>query len=90
MKPIQYFSDAYLELSKKSSPSQIADFLEEYAKLHARPRQANEPSRLISLRMPASLLEGLKERAKKEGLPYQTWLKRVLEKELKLPLPPSR
>jgi len=82
MRPIQYFSDDYLKQSKKSSPSQIADFLEEYIQLHRRTKQTTPPMQLISLRMPIHLLELLKRRAKLEGMPYQSLLKTLLEKSL--------
>jgi predicted DNA binding CopG/RHH family protein len=78
VRPIQYFSEAYLRQAKKSSPTQIAEFLDEYIRLQEKPRSANPRMQLISIRIPVDLLAEIKRRASRENQPYQSWMKRVL------------
>lgn len=82
MKPIQYFSDECLANTRKSTPSQIADFLDQFIQMNGRHAPKMETSQLISIRMPSSLLKAVKARAKEENLPYQTWIKSLLEKRI--------
>ncbi len=39
-------------------------------------------SKQISIKMPIFLLEEIKKKAAKEGLPYQTYIKHILHKEI--------
>ncbi len=83
MRTIQYFSDEYLERMRKSTPSQIATFLENYRTLQGEEKTAvREKSKLISLRVPTRLLSMLKEAAKKRQVPYQSLMKQMLEEAL--------
>jgi predicted DNA binding CopG/RHH family protein len=81
MKPIQYFSDEYLSQARKSSPTQIVKFLDDYRRLHSSSelRFDQGPTKMISIRLPFKLLAALKTRAKKEQIPYQTLIKKILE-----------
>ncbi len=81
MKPVQYFSDEYLAVAKKSSPTQIAKFLDDYRSLHGQAvlLQEHEPSKLISIRVTLRLLTALKDLAKKKRVPYQKLMKEIIE-----------
>lgn len=84
MKPIQYFSDDYLAIAKKSSPTQIATFLEDFRTLqgNAKLRIEHGPTKLISLRLPVRVLSALKSLSKVKQVPYQTLMKEMIEKGL--------
>jgi len=75
MKPVQHFSDEYLERCRALSPDEIARFLEDFRKLHGRPRG---PSKLISMKVPEDLLSAFKARAGLSGVPYQTQIKKLM------------
>ncbi len=75
MRPVQYFSDEYLATARKSSPDEIAEFLENFRELHA---PTNRPSRLISMKVPERLLGAFKLRCKLEGSRYQTKIKELM------------
>jgi predicted DNA binding CopG/RHH family protein len=85
MKPIQFFTDDYLEISRKSSPTQIATFLDDYRTLHAAAelRVDRGPTKLISIRLPVKILSELKALSKVKQVPYQTLMKQLIEKGLK-------
>ncbi len=74
MRPVQYFSDEYLATARKSSPDEIAEFLENFRELHA----PNPRSRLISMKVPERLLGAFKLRCKLEGSRYQTKIKQLM------------
>ena len=74
MKPVQYFSDEYLEKCKKMNCSQILRFLEDFRKL----QEKTDPSILISLKVPKSLLENFKSKATKSNIKYQTQIKNLM------------
>jgi predicted DNA binding CopG/RHH family protein len=82
MKPVQYFSDEYLEICRKSTPTQIAVFLDDYRSLHANAKlQTNQgPSKLISIRLPLKTLAKLKTLSKEKQIPYQTLIKQMIDK----------
>lgn len=80
MRPVQYFTDEYLEQCRAMKPAQILRFLEDFRLLHGRSRP--ERSRLISLKVPESLLGSFKARAALEGMPYQTQIKRLMRRWL--------
>lgn len=79
MKPVQYFSDEYLEQCKKMTPLQIVQFLDDFRKLN----EKKEPSILISLKVPQSLLRNFKFECKKRNLKYQTQIKQLMQDWLK-------
>ena len=74
MKAVQHFSDAYLAQASKASKQEILQFLEDFRLLHA----GNDPSRLISIKIPESLLSAFRARCKLEGVRYQTQIKVVM------------
>jgi predicted DNA binding CopG/RHH family protein len=78
MKPVQYFSKQYLRECKKLTSDQIADRLEEFRLLSA----SQDASKLISVRVPKRLLNAFRDKAREEGLPYQTKLKQLMESYL--------
>ena len=74
MRPVQYFTDTYLDQTRRSSPDEIAAFLESFREMHA----PDAPSRLISMKVPEPLLASFKLRCKLEGLRYQTQIKALM------------
>ena len=75
MRPVQYFSDEYLEQCRAMQPDDIIRYLEDFRRLHSsRPA----PSKLISVKVPRDLLEAFKTRAKLAGIPYQTQIKALM------------
>lgn len=75
MRPVQFFSDEYLEQCRQMKPADILRFLDEFRRLHAAPRRK---SRLISLKVPEELLEAFKAKARLHDVPYQTQIKRLM------------
>ena len=77
---LQIFTDEYLEYSKKLTPKQIADFLDDFRKL----ADAGQPqkSKLISMKIPQNLLNAFKMQAKMQGRPYQTLIKDLMREWL--------
>lgn len=76
MRPVQYFSDEYLQQCKRMKPAEILRFLDNFRRLYARgPQRA---SRQISLKVPEELLETFKTKARLHDVPYQTQVKRLM------------
>jgi len=75
MKPVQYFSDEYLEQCKGATPLQILEFLEQYRLMQAKPAA----SKLISMKVPEPLLEAFRRKCELEGLKYQTQIKKLMQ-----------
>ena len=76
MRPVQYFSDEYLEQCKQMKPADILRFLDEFRRLYSPARRRG--SRLISLKVPEDLLEAFKAKARLHDVPYQTQIKRLM------------
>jgi len=74
MRPIQYFSDEYIERCKGMSNEQILEFLESFRRMQEKPVQ----SKLISLKVPEPLLQTFKQQCDFEGLKYQTKIKSLM------------
>lgn len=74
MRPVQHFTDDYLEHCRKISAEEIVEFLEGFRLLHAR----RQPSRLISMKVPEPLLATFKARCRAEGVRYQTRIKELM------------
>lgn len=74
-RPVQRFSDEYLERCRDLSPEDIVRFLDDFRKLHA---AANTRSRLISLKVPESLLAAFRTKARLNDVPYQTQIKNLM------------
>jgi predicted DNA binding CopG/RHH family protein len=80
MKPVQYFSNEYLEQCKQMTPDQIVQFLDDFRQLHGQANMQPSRSKLISIKIPENLLNVFKKQAALAGTPYQTQIK-VLMKE---------
>ncbi len=80
MRPVQHFSDEYLDRCREASPEQALRFLEEFRRLQMPARAAK--SRLISLRVPEPLLATFRQRCEREGVKYQTQIKRLMQEWL--------
>ena len=76
MKPVQYFSDEYLEHCRKMTPDQIVRFLDDFRKLQSAGPAA--PSKLISLKVPEDLLRTFRARCELEGTKYQSQIKKLM------------
>lgn len=77
MRPIQYFSDEYLEQCRQLTPTQIATFLEDFRQLHGQ-SHSRAKSKLISLKVPEDLLRAFKHKATLAGLRYQSQIKTLM------------
>lgn len=75
MRPVQFFTDEYLEQCQKMTADQVVSFLEDFRRLHAR---RPTRSRLISLKVPEDLLQAFRQRAELAGVPYQAQIKRLM------------
>lgn len=75
MRPVQTFSDEYLDQCRRMTPDQVIRFLEDFRTL-----QSSRPSRskLISLKVPEDLLAAFRARAELAGVPYQTLIKQLM------------
>ena len=76
MRPVQYFSDEYLEQCKRMKPADILRFLDEFRRLYS--PAARRGSRSISVRVPENLLEAFKAKARLHEVPYQTQIKQLM------------
>ncbi len=77
MKTVQYFSDEYLQQCRNMSPDQILCFLDDFRQLHS--TDMRSPSKLISIKIPETLLNAFKARAALAGTPYQTQIKALMK-----------
>ena len=75
-RPLQRFSDAYLERCRALSAEDIVRFLEDFRRLHG---AATARTRLISLKVPEPLLAAFKAKARLHGVPYQTQIKTLMQ-----------
>ena len=78
MKPVQYFSDEYLQQCQGASSEQVLEFLESYRLLQA-PAAA---SKLISIKVPEPLLQAFRQKCELEGVKYQSQIKRLMQEWL--------
>ncbi len=76
MRALQTFSDEYLERCKELSVEEKFDFIENFRLMHS---QVKSPSKLISIKIPEHLLEAFKQKAKLEGVAYQTQIKELMK-----------
>jgi len=79
MRPVQLFSDDYLEQCKNATPEAILEFLESFRLMNEGPGK----SKLISIKIPVSLLEGFRRRCELEDVKYQTQIKTLMERWLR-------
>lgn len=83
MRPVQYFSRAYLERCRRISPEEIGEFLEGFRLLQGSPQK----SRLISLKVPGDLLAAFRRKCDLAGVRCQTQIKILMARWLGLPVP---
>lgn len=76
MKPVQYFTDEYIENCAKFSTDEVLGYLEDFREMQGAAKPSK--SRLVSIRIEDRLLELFKMKAKKEGSKYQTKLKELM------------
>lgn len=79
-RPVQYFTDEYLQYCRNLSPDQIVEFLEQFREV----AQAGlrSPSKLISIKVPENLLSAFKFKAQARGQPYQAVIKNLMRQWL--------
>ena len=75
-KTIQYFTQDYLKRCAGMTPDQIIEFLENYRMLIS---NIPEKCQLISLKIEPSLLKIFKHKARLQGIPYQTQIKKLMK-----------
>ncbi len=79
-RPVQYFSEAYIQLCQKMSLEEIVDKISEqqdfFWQLHQE-KSFNE-SVLISLKIPKNLLTEFRKKSSASGVKYQTQLKNLI------------
>jgi len=81
-KAIQYFSKESLETGRAASPMAILQFLEDFRNLHGQSQEGK--SKLISIKVPESLLNAFRAKADQESIPYQTQIKNLMRQWLSL------
>jgi len=74
MRPVQYFSDEYLERCKGMTTEYVLEFLESFRRMQEKPLK----SKLISLKVPEPMLNAFKQRSQLEGVKYQTQIKQLM------------
>ena len=74
MKTVQYFSDDYLEQCKSFTTEAVLEYLENFRRLQA----ADDKSRLISIKVPESLLASFRAKAELHQVKYQTMIKQLM------------
>jgi len=78
MRPVQYFSDEYLQRCKDAKPEAILDYLESFRLLNDEPSK----SKLISMKIPENLLSSFRDRCELENIRYQTKIKKLMKEWL--------
>ena len=76
MRPVQYFTDEYLEDCKKMTHEQILQFLDNFRKLHG--FKTSGKTKLISMKVEEDLLECFKQKCKQTNTPYQSQIKALM------------
>jgi len=77
MNSVQYFSKEYLERCGSMRPEQILQFLEDFRNLHSYDK--SQRTKLFSIKVPENSLNAFRAKAKVNGTPYQTQIKRLME-----------
>ena len=73
-RPVQYFTEEYLEHCKTLSTAQILDFLESFRMLNASPGKLEQ----INIRVPSNTLKAFKIKSKSNGIQYQRKIKELM------------
>lgn len=74
IKAVQYFSDDYLAQCRTATPKQILTFLEHYRLMQA----SEDKTKLISIKIPESLLAAFRQKSELAGIKYQTNIKALM------------
>ncbi len=74
MKPVQYFTDEYLQQCCQASPEAVLEYLESFRLM----KSTNVKSKLISLKVPEPLLNNFRYKCAIEGTRYQTQIKKIM------------
>jgi len=74
MRPVQYFSKAYLKQTRRMRPEEILQFLEDFRLMHEKPTA----SKLISMKVPEALLSAFRFKCSERGVKYQTRIKELM------------
>ena len=78
MKPVQFFNDEYLAQCADMSPDDIARFLDDFRVIHGSKISGEKKSKLISIKVPVSLLAAFKTKAALQNERYQTKIKQLM------------
>ncbi|NND00003.1 MAG: hypothetical protein HKN85_07465 [Gammaproteobacteria bacterium] len=78
MKAVQIFSDEYLAQCAEMTPDDTARFLDEFRIIHGAKISAEKKSKLISIKIPVSLLAAFKTKAALQNERYQTKIKQLM------------
>jgi uncharacterized protein (DUF4415 family) len=74
IKAVQYFTDEYLAQCRTATPKQILIFLETYRLMQV----SEEKTKLISIKIPESLLAAFRQKCDLTGVKYQTKIKALM------------
>lgn len=74
MKPVQFFEDDYLEQCKTFSTEAILSYLDNFRLM----QQPTDKTRLISIKIPESLLASFKVKSELHKVKYQTQIKKLM------------
>lgn len=80
MKTVQKFNTEYLQRAAKLGTDDILHFLEDFSNLHR--QKPKSPSKLISIKIPESLLNTFRGKCQLEDVKYQTKIKQLMEEYL--------
>jgi len=78
MKPVQYFSDEYLAQSRKASPKQIVEYLEQFRLMQQPAEKSASKTKLISMKVDEELLALFRSKCEIDGVRYQTQIKKLM------------
>ncbi len=78
MRPVQYFNDEYLERCRNVKTEAILEYLESFRLMHS----PSNKSKLISIKIPESLLISFRRKCELENVKYQTQIKRLMQQWL--------
>lgn len=78
IKAVQYFTDEYLSQCRTATPKQILNFLENYRLMQG----SEEKTKLISIKIPESLLAAFRQKCELSDVKYQTKIKLLMSQWL--------
>lgn len=78
MKTVQFFSDEYLARCSEMTADDIARFLDDFRQIHSAKITGSQKSKLISIKIPESLLATFKTKVALRNERYQTKIKQLM------------